>query len=100
MSQAAVVFSFAVEEFGKAMLLRNAYDTGTDPVTVSGFYEHSDKLAAAANVIPRKYLCLTRPETRQVGNSKHGESNLPRPWSRDPVPPHPRPHSAAASEEN
>jgi hypothetical protein len=52
--QAAIVFSFAVEEFGKAVLLRDAYEaTLDDPVTVPGFYDHSTKLAAAAACIQR-----------------------------------------------
>ena len=59
LSQATVIFSFAVEEYGKAVLLRQAYETGGDPVVVTMFYEHKEKLAAAANVIPAKHLRLT-----------------------------------------
>lgn len=61
-SQAAVVFSFAVEELGKAVLLRQAYDRALASVTVNGFYEHRDKLVAAEIVIPNEYLRLTTPE--------------------------------------
>jgi AbiV family abortive infection protein len=56
LEQAAIVFSFAVEEFGKAVLLRDAYTTGVDPVTINGFYEHSPKLDSARKYIPEKKL--------------------------------------------
>jgi AbiV family abortive infection protein len=58
-NQAAVLFSFAVEEFGKAMLLRAAYETQTDPAVIEGFYDHQVKLTAAADHIPEKFLLLT-----------------------------------------
>lgn len=56
--QAAVLFSFGVEEFGKAVLLRQAYETGADPAIVSGFYDHDAKLEAAATHIPEQHLLL------------------------------------------
>jgi AbiV family abortive infection protein len=61
-SQAAIVFSFAVEEVGKAVLLSQAYDLGRDPVEVGAFYLHAKKIDAAASVIPGQYLRLTTPE--------------------------------------
>lgn len=61
-SQAGVVFSFAVEEFGKAVSLRRAYDSGQDPVKPDGFYDHAAKLADAATVVPAQYLLLAERE--------------------------------------
>jgi AbiV family abortive infection protein len=59
-TQAAVIFSFAVEKFGKAALLRAAYESGVDPVVVEGFYDHKVKLDAAAIHIPAQHLRLTK----------------------------------------
>jgi AbiV family abortive infection protein len=47
LTPAVVLLSFAVEEFGKGMMLRAAYETGQDPATLQGFYEHAAKFAAA-----------------------------------------------------
>src|SRR5262245_46072333 len=55
---AAVVFSFAVEEFGKAILLRTAYDSGADPARIDGFYDHSAKIKAATSRIGDAHLQL------------------------------------------
>jgi hypothetical protein len=60
LTQAGVVFTFAVEEFGKAALLRQAVETGADPATIDGFYEHHDKIAAAAKHVEARFLRLTR----------------------------------------
>jgi AbiV family abortive infection protein len=55
---AAVLFSFAVEEFGKAALLHEAA-VGTDAsVEVSGFYDHREKFTAAAKYLPANALLL------------------------------------------
>jgi AbiV family abortive infection protein len=63
LSQAGVIFSFAIEEFGKATLLRNAYSTGSDPVVVKGLDDdHKTKMNEAAKVIPAKYLLLTKAD--------------------------------------
>ena len=56
---AGIVFSFAVEEFGKAVMLRDAFRSGTDPVTVHGFSDHRVKIEAAHTLIPAEYLRLT-----------------------------------------
>jgi AbiV family abortive infection protein len=56
---AGVVFSFAVEEFGKAVMLREAFRSGIDPVVVEGFYDHRVKFDAASKLIPTEYLRLT-----------------------------------------
>src|SRR5215468_6703953 len=56
---AGIVFSFAVEEFGKGLMLRNAFRSGVDPVVVEGFYDHDVKLGAASTLIPQEYLLLT-----------------------------------------
>jgi hypothetical protein len=48
---AAVLFLFAVEEFGKAVLLRRAYDAAADPAPVEGFYDHAVKMDAATSRI-------------------------------------------------
>ena len=56
---AGIVFSFAVEEFGKALMLRDAFRGGVDPVVVEGFYDHDVKLRAASTLIPQEYLLIT-----------------------------------------
>src|SRR5215510_10480379 len=56
--QAAIIFSFALEEFGKAALLQMAIEGGEDPAIVSGFYDHETKLEAAEHLIPPEYLLL------------------------------------------
>src|SRR5512137_2632655 len=58
LTQAAVLFSLAVEEFGKASLLRKAYESGQDPVVIEGFYDHPPKIAAAAAHIDVNDLLL------------------------------------------
>ena len=58
-TQAGVVFSFAVEEFGKAALLRQGFESGTDPAVIDGFYDHRAKLAAAMNHVEPEFLLLT-----------------------------------------
>ena len=58
LTQAGVLFSFALEEFGKAVLLRKAYESGADPVLIPGFYDHEAKLAAAASEIPPEHLLI------------------------------------------
>ncbi len=56
--QTAVLFSFAVEEFGKAIVLRDEFDKGNDPATVHDFYDHEAKLVAAGTKIPEEKLLL------------------------------------------
>lgn len=56
--QAAIVFSFALEEFGKAALLREASQGSADPAIVEGFYDHRTKLAVAEKYLPSEYLLL------------------------------------------
>jgi hypothetical protein len=58
-TQAGVVFSFAVEEFGKAALLRRAIESGADPALIQGFYDHRVKLAAAVRHVEPTFLLLT-----------------------------------------
>jgi hypothetical protein len=58
-TQATIIFSFAVEEFGKAVLLRRAFEASDERdslVVVEGFYDHQAKLDAAATVIPEEFL--------------------------------------------
>jgi AbiV family abortive infection protein len=57
-TQAAVLFTLAVEEFGKASLLRKAYEGGQDPVVIQGFYDHEPKIEAAAAHIGANDLLL------------------------------------------
>jgi AbiV family abortive infection protein len=65
LDQAAIVFSFAVEEFGKAVLLRDAYQTGADPVIVDGFYDHAAKLEGAGKYIPAENLLVSQSAFQQ-----------------------------------
>jgi AbiV family abortive infection protein len=58
LTQAAVLFSLAVEEFGKASLLRKAFEGGQDPVLVKGFRDHAPKIAAAAAHLDANDLLL------------------------------------------
>lgn len=53
-----VLFSFAVEEFGKAVLLRRAYELSEAMPTIVGFYDHEAKLEAASAEIPPDLLML------------------------------------------
>src|SRR5687767_12296683 len=48
LTHASVLFSYAVEELGKALLLADADARGTeDPVRIAGFYHHETKLKRA-----------------------------------------------------
>jgi AbiV family abortive infection protein len=55
---AAVLFSFAVEEFGKAGLLHEAEAEGHPYTKVSEFYDHHAKFKAAAKHVPEENLLL------------------------------------------
>src|SRR5262245_6131264 len=58
-TQATVVFTFAVEEFGKAVLLRRAFESSSEMeplLTIDGFYDHTSKLEAAATEISGESL--------------------------------------------
>lgn len=55
---ASVLFSYAVEELGKAALLRDAMDDVNDPVVVSGFYNHPEKLRRAERLLGEDALEL------------------------------------------
>src|SRR5262249_24811852 len=64
LTQATIVFTFAVEEFGKAVLLRRALERSSSPevlVVVERFYDHSAKLEAAATEIPKEGLLVGHP---------------------------------------
>src|SRR5207247_818904 len=51
-THASVLFSYAVEEVGKAALLADAMTQGTDdPVLIEGFYEHTAKLRRAEELV-------------------------------------------------
>ena len=58
LTSAGIIFSFAVEEYGKGMLFKSAWDGGLDPAPIEGFYDHNTKLEAAARNIPVEYLRL------------------------------------------
>jgi AbiV family abortive infection protein len=58
LTQAAVLFSLAVEEFGKASLLRKAFESGQDPAVVKDFYDHHLKIAAAGAYLDANDLLL------------------------------------------
>ncbi len=61
-TQATIVFTFAVEEFGKAVLLRRAFEQSRETdttVVIDGFYDHTAKLDAAAE-IPEESLRVGR----------------------------------------
>lgn len=55
---AGVLFSLAVEEFGKGVLLRRASERGEEVPTIVGFYDHEAKLEAAASELPPDLLML------------------------------------------
>jgi AbiV family abortive infection protein len=55
---AAILFSFGVEEFGKAVLLFEAAATKKTSVEVHNFFDHHAKFAAAAKHIPERHLLL------------------------------------------
>ena len=46
----------SLEEFGKAVLVKKAFDLGGDPAIIDGFYDHEAKLEAAASQIPPEHL--------------------------------------------
>lgn len=56
--QASILFSYAVEEFGKAVLLRKAHERGELVSKIVGFYDHKTKLEAAFAEIPSEFLKL------------------------------------------
>jgi AbiV family abortive infection protein len=72
LTQAGVVFTFAVEEFGKAALLKQAFESGTDPVVIDGFYDHRVKLAAAIDHVGPECLLLTPGGLDLIGLSVTG----------------------------
>ncbi len=55
---AAILFTFAVEEFGKAVLLHEAFESGQPIVEIAGFYQHQAKFEAAGRHIPERHLML------------------------------------------
>jgi len=57
---AAILFTFGIEEFGKAVLLRRAFATDEPTVKIAGFYDHRVKIEAAAEHIPEDRLLLHR----------------------------------------
>ena len=57
---AAIFFTFGIEEFGKAALLRKAFETGQSTVKIAGFYDHRAKIGAATQHIPEEQLLLHR----------------------------------------
>jgi hypothetical protein len=57
---AAIFFTFGIEEFGKAALLRGAFETGQAEIRITGFYDHEVKIEKAAEHIPEEYLLLHR----------------------------------------
>jgi AbiV family abortive infection protein len=63
-TQATIVFTFAVEEFGKAVLLRRSLEESRETdvlVVIEGFYDHTAKLEAAATEIPKEALLVGHP---------------------------------------
>jgi AbiV family abortive infection protein len=69
LTQSGVLFTFALEEFGKAVLLKRAYDSGNDPALIEGFYDHQAKLEAAAAMIPADHL---RIDQTGYGEAEYG----------------------------
>jgi AbiV family abortive infection protein len=59
-NMAAILFSFGVEEFGKAVLLHEAYESGTSHPIIPGFYNHRAKITAAERHIPKDNLLVRR----------------------------------------
>jgi AbiV family abortive infection protein len=57
---AAILFTFGIEEFGKAVLLRRALETGEPTAKIAGFYDHRAKIDAAGEHIPEERLLLHR----------------------------------------
>src|SRR2546425_2629807 len=55
---ASALFSCAVEEVGKAALLRKGLQDKSDSVLISGFYLHETKLEAVGQFIPKAILLL------------------------------------------
>ena len=58
-TQSAILFTFAVEEFGKAVLLQRALTSSAETaalVSIEGFYDHTAKLEAAASELPEASL--------------------------------------------
>lgn len=60
MTQASIILSFGAEEFGKAVMLRRAYETGNDPAEIAGFYQHQVKLDAADSFIGKSFQFSAR----------------------------------------
>ena len=82
---AAIFFTFAIEEFGKAVLIHKAIKTGEPSVKIAGFYDHWVKIEAAAEHIPETRLLLHRGAFQRnfvqksafdVGNSADFEARL------------------------
>ena len=72
LTQAGVVFTFAVEEFGKAALLKQGFESKSDPVVIDGFYDHRVKLGAAVNHVDPQLLLLSPAGLDVIGLSVTG----------------------------
>jgi AbiV family abortive infection protein len=56
---ASILFSFAIEEFGKATLLHEAYEKSQEAApTIRGFYDHATKIKKAGEHISQEAMRL------------------------------------------
>lgn len=49
---ATVLQTLAIQELGKAKLMREAFNGGSDPVTIHGWQSHSEKVKMARKLLP------------------------------------------------
>lgn len=51
--QLATVFqTLAIQELGKAKMMREAFDGGSDPATIQGWQSHTEKVKMARKLLP------------------------------------------------
>lgn len=56
---ASILFSYAIEEFGKATLLHEAYEKSRDATPIiHGFYDHDTKIKKAGEHLPQQAMRL------------------------------------------
>lgn len=56
---ASILFSFAIEEFGKATLLHEAYEKSPEATPIiHGFYDHPTKIKKAGDHVPQEAMRL------------------------------------------
>ena len=63
----SVLFSYAVEELGKAAILREELERNSEKPTIRGFYHHPTKIGKATELVGEEQLELRRGAFQRTG---------------------------------